>query len=94
MISYSGQPQGDTLAIRGDVKNTGASDAEAITILATGYDSGNRVAAIRAADLPMSQLPAGETSSFRMNLLSSGDPIVSYTVQVQAYRVRSGTVET
>jgi LysM repeat protein len=88
VISYSGQPQGDTLAIRGDVKNTGASDAEAITILATGYDSGNRVAAIRAADLPMSQLPAGETSSFRMNLLSSGDPIVSYTVQVQAYRVR------
>jgi len=88
VIRYFGQPQGDTLAIRGDVKNTGASNAEAITIVATGYDSGNRVVAIRAVDLPLSQLPVGDTSSFRMNLLSSGDPIVSYTVQVQAYRVR------
>ena len=88
VIRYSGQPQGDMLAIGGEVKNTGASDAEAITIVATGYDSGNRVVAIRAVDLPLSQLSTGETSSFQMNLLSSGNPIVSYTVQVQAYRVR------
>lgn len=88
VIRYSGQPQGDTLAISGEVRNSGASDAEAITVVGTGYDSGNRVVAVRAADLPLSQLRAGETAPFRMNLLSSGDPIVSYTVHVQAYRVR------
>lgn len=88
VVRYSGQPQGDTLAIEGEVKNTGTSRAEAITVVATGYDSTNRVVAIRASDLPLSELRAGESAPFRMNLLSSGDQIVSYTVQVQAYSAR------
>ena len=86
VVDYTGQPQGDTLAIGGTIKNTGAADAEAITVVATGYDNSNRVVAVRAADCPLSQLRAGESTPFRMNLLSSGDPIVSYAVQVQAYR--------
>jgi murein DD-endopeptidase MepM/ murein hydrolase activator NlpD len=84
---YSGAPQGETLAVSGEVKNTGTSDAEAVTIIVTGYDSANRVVAIRAMDLAESKLLAGETAPFRVNLLSAGGPIVSYVVQVQARRV-------
>lgn len=87
VVGYSGQSQGDTLIISGEVENRGPDNAEAITVIATGYDSNNKVVAIRAADLPLTKLLPGEKSPFRMNLLSSGDPIVSYTVQVQAYRV-------
>ena len=86
-LDYTGQPQGDTLAIGGTIKNDGNAAAEAITVVATGYDTNNRVVAVRAADCPLSQLRTDESAPFRMNLLSSGDPIVSYTVQVQAYRV-------
>lgn len=86
-LHYYGEPQGDTLTVNGEIRNTGASDAEAITVIATGYNNVDQVVAIRAADLPLSQLKAGERAPFKMNLLSSGDPIVSYTVQVQAYLV-------
>jgi hypothetical protein len=87
VLRYYGEPKGDTLSISGQVQNTGSSDAEAITVVATGYNNANQVVAVRAADLPVSQLKPGDRLPFRMNLLSSGDPIVSYTVQVQAYRL-------
>jgi LysM repeat protein len=86
VIRYSGQPQGDTLTISGEVKNTGSSDAEGISVIATGYDNDNRVVAIRAANLPLSELRPEERAPFRLNLLSSGGDIVSYAVQAQAQR--------
>ena len=87
VTSYWGQPQGATLAISGEVENVGPHDAEAITVVVTGYDSSNRVVAVRASDLPLSRLRPGASAPFRLNLLSADAPIVSYTVQVQAYRV-------
>jgi len=87
VVQYSGQSQGEALVIVGELENTGADTAEAITVIATGYDSDNKVVAIRATDLPLSKLSPGQKSPFRMNLLSSGGAIMSYAVQVQAYRV-------
>ncbi len=87
VVRYFGQSQGETLVIVGEVENTGADSAEAITVVATGYDSDNKVVAIRAVDLPLTTLSPGGKAPFRINLLSSGGPVTSYTVQVQAYRV-------
>jgi LysM repeat protein len=84
VVRYWGQPQGSVLTISGEIKNTGTLDAEAVTIIITAYDNGNRVVATRAADLSMNRLHAGETAPFQVNLLSADGPIVSYAVQVQA----------
>jgi LysM repeat protein len=85
VVRYWGQPQGSILSISGEVKNAGTADAEAVTIIITAYDNGNRVVATRAADLSLNRLHAGEVAPFQVNLLSADGPIVSYAVQVQAH---------
>ncbi len=85
VVRYWGQPQGSVLTISGEVKNTGTVDAEAVTIIITAYDNGNRVVATRATDLSLNRLHAGEVAPFQVNLLSADGPIVSYAVQVQAH---------
>jgi LysM repeat protein len=84
--------QGQTLdanryRVRGDLRNAGASDAENLRLLVTGYDDEDRVVAVRHANLPVSVLRTAATTPFELELSVAGSPVITYSVQAQGLRV-------
>ncbi len=73
--------------VTGEVRNTGQSEAESVTVIITAYDPAGLVTGIRAIDLTASVLAPGQSVPFQANLSPAGNEIVTYTVQVQGRRV-------
>ena len=68
--------------ITGEVKNTGASDAQYVQIVGTGYDSSGNVVGTDTGYASFDTIPAGGTSPFDVMILNTNNNIVKYTVQV------------
>jgi LysM repeat protein len=73
--------------VTGEVRNTGQSEAEAVTVVITAYDAAGLVTGVRASDLTVSVLAPGQSVPFQANLSPAGSEIVTHTVQVQGRRV-------
>ena len=78
----------DTYRVSGQLRNVGASDAERLSLLVTGYDDRLNVAAVRQASLGVSVLRAAGVTPFQVDLTMVGSPVVTYSVQAQALAVK------
>ena len=76
---------GNTWRVSGQLRNTGSYTAQALRLLATGYDAQQRVVAVRRLDEVSPRLPPAATVPFTVELSWVGDaPIVTCSVQAQA----------
>jgi LysM repeat protein len=77
-----------TYRLRGQLRNYGASDAEAIRLVAVVYDVDNRVLAQRQAELGVELLKAGAITPFEIDLIVPYGIVDHYEVLGQALKVQ------
>jgi len=85
ITEQEGESEGHYFTVKGLVQNTGQANAQTVAVLVTTYDAQGRVTGFRQADLE-SDLAAGESAPFKVNLLPFGGTVVTYAVQVQGTR--------
>jgi LysM repeat protein len=73
--------------VKGDLQNVGTSDAEGLRLLVTAYDDQDRVIVVRQADLAVSVLRSAATTPFEVELMLTGSPVVTFSVQAQGLRM-------
>jgi len=70
--------------VRGQVLNSGQSDAEKVAVIITLYDSEDHVVGARTVDIPAEVFLAGAKAPFEVELTPLG-PVARYDVQVQGW---------
>jgi hypothetical protein len=84
-----GSPEGlATYRLSGQLRNSGASDAESIRLVAIAYDADKRVLAQRQAELAVTLLKAGATTSFELDLIITTGIVDHYRVLVQGLKTQ------
>lgn len=73
-----------TYRLRGQLRNRGQTDAEAIRLVAIAYDAEGRVLAQRQAELTVSLLKAGAATPFEIDLIIPHGLVDHYEVVAQA----------
>jgi len=73
--------------VRGDLQNVGSGDVENLRLVVTAYDDQYHVVAVRRVDLPISVLRATAATPFDVELLITGSPVTTYSIQAQGLRV-------
>ena len=70
--------------VRGEVRNTGDSDAEKVAIVITLYDEENHVVGARTVGIPAELFLVGATAPFDVTLTPLG-PVARYDVEIQGW---------
>jgi LysM repeat protein len=84
-----GAPEGlATYRIKGQLRNYGPSDTESVRLVAIAYDADNRVLAQRQADLAVTLLKAGATTSFELELIIPKGIVDHYKVLAQGLKAQ------
>ncbi|MEW5961116.1 MAG: FxLYD domain-containing protein [Chloroflexota bacterium] len=79
-----GDPTGvSTYRLGGQLRNTGAADAESIRLVAVAYNAEDKVLAQRQAELAVSLLKAGAATTFEIDLIIPRGMVDHYRVLVQ-----------
>jgi LysM repeat protein len=73
--------------VRGDLHNVGSGDVENVRLVVTAYDDEYHVVAVRRVDVPVSVLRSAATTPFDVELLITGSPVTTYSIQAQGLRV-------
>jgi len=74
----------DNYRVRGQVLNSGQSEAEKVAVIITLYDSEAHVVGARTVDIPAEVFLAGAKAPFEVELTPLG-PVARYDVQVQGW---------
>lgn len=87
-VDLHGSPEGpDIYRIRGNLRNSGPSDAESIRLVAVAYDEEGQVLAQRQAELAVTRLKAGAITPFELDLITTRGIVKDYKVLVQGLKV-------
>ena len=81
---WGGYEQERSYRVKGTVQNTGASDAERVTVVVTLYNAQNHVVASRTVEIAAEVFLAGATAPFDV-VLTPLDEVARYDVQVQGW---------
>ncbi|RME71744.1 MAG: LysM domain-containing protein [Chloroflexi bacterium] len=88
-VDLHGGPEGFNLyRITGQLRNTGASDAESIRLVAVVYDEAGRMLAQRQADLAVSVLKAGAITPFELEVILPEGVVDHFDVLAQGLLVQ------
>ncbi len=83
-FDLQGKPEGAaTYRLKGQLRNRGEADAEAIRLVAVAYDKDNKVLAQRQADLAVNLIKAGAATSFEIDLIITHGIVDHYNVLIQ-----------
>ncbi len=84
-----GSPEGlATYHLVGQLRNSGAGDAESIRLVAIAYDADERVLAQRQAELTVTLLKAGAVTSFELDLIVPQGMVDRYKVLAQGLKTQ------
>ncbi len=78
----------NTYRVRGQLRNWGATDSEAIRLVVMAYDKEEQVLAQRQAELAVSLLKAGATTPFEIDLIIPDGMVDRYEVVAQGLQVQ------
>jgi len=73
--------------IRGRVANVGPEDAVAVSVVVTAYDALGRVVGVRKGIPEHNVVPRGGETTFQVELVPAGGPVITYTVQALGRRI-------
>lgn len=88
-VDVTGSLEGaDVYRLRGQLRNYGSEDAEAVRLVAVIYDQEDRVLAQRQAELAVSLLKAGAVTPFELDLTVTRGIVDHYKILVQGLKTQ------
>ncbi len=88
-------PTGERFAayrIVGNVVNTGPEESVGVNIVVTAYDALGRVVGVRQGVPEHNVIPVGGQTTFEIELVPAGGPVITYTVLAQGRRLPTPTM--